>query len=965
MVRWTDWVNAEIVHYESDFSENTNGWNVTDGSLSVSDGAMVLAPNTSSTTHFANRSSSLPVGKKLRVTFDVKIPSGQSIVTGFRATEVSGALIKYVTSQTQGEFVSYSEEITPTNTGLIRFFAATNTGGGVTFSGNDSEKLIIKNIVVTVIDDDGHVSTWYDQSGSDNHAVQTDTAKQPKIVEGGTLLKDSNNNPEVVFTRGDAQFLTASSPIAFNDVFFKFRRTDATNATNGILTEASSGVYPYTYIHHSSQTFSFDGNASDTVNLSFNGQYEENQSTDKGGLVTIDDHLVYLNYTSNPDAISDIGKLYNGSPIYGSFGAGEFIFYDSDQSTKRRAIEENIANHYDISLAAFSRDGTVKTWYDQSETNGVPNANHAVQTDPTKQPKIVVNGNLLEDGVTFDEANETELKVTGDPVITADYTGTYSAFSIQKISNSESGYLYGNASPSDGSSIYNNGSNYAATNKNNAALDEISKTSSKNLLSAVYNNGDAGLLVNGDGTMVDQGTYDFNAGTSDFIIGNRNGGSEASHYLDGTIAEIIIYNSDQSTKRRAIEENIANHYNISLAAFSRDGTVSTWYDQSGSDNHATQTDPTKQPKIVDGGSLLKLNGKPSIDFSTVDGYLELSQEVDTSNKPCSIIAATEPTNKALIGQTSNRRLVFNSSDARFGLSVSAITEDYPSVSGGAVFTAIHNGTTTAPNVVIYANGSASTTNDSNQGSPMTVGVIDFIGVNLGSAVISYFDKKLPEVIIYNSDQTANRTAIEANIGETYGITAIPAANDTVNGFVQTWYDQSGSGNDAEQTTASKQPKIVVNGTYLGEIKFENGLYVQKTGLSLSGPFSTFSLSNANSQHNGALLNFGTSFSQQYRSNLSLLLQYGDTNFSSAGAYTVGEQNVMSFIFDTTGLGYYNGTEVINDATTGATATQFRVGNSPFGLDGDVKEIIIYNSNQSANRPAIEANIANQYGITLS
>jgi hypothetical protein len=186
-----------------------------------------------------------------------------------------------------------------------------------------------------------------------------------------------------------------------------------------------------------------------------------------------------------------------------------------------------------------------------------------------------------------------------------------------------------------------------------------------------------------------------------------------------------------------------------------------------------------------------------------------------------------------------------------------------------------------------------------------------------------FIGQITEIIIYNSDQSTKRRAIEENISNHYDISLAAFSRD---GTVSTWYDQSGStpANHATQTDPTKQPKIVVNGTYLGEIKFENGLYVQKTGLSLSGPFSTFSLSNANSQHNGALLNFGTSFSQQYRSNLSLLLQYGDTNFSSAGAYTVGEQNVMSFIFDTTGLGYYNGTEVINDATTGATATQFRV-----------------------------------------
>jgi hypothetical protein len=272
------------------------------------------------------------------------------------------------------------------------------------------------------------------------------------------------------------------------------------------------------------------------------------------------------------------------------------------------------------------------------------------------------------------------------------------------------------------------------------------------------------------------------------------------------------------------------------------------------------------------------------------------------------------------------------------------------------------------NARVYANGTESSSGQQNVGSGSSP--FQMLGTEISDGAAN---GKLVEVIYYESDQSDNRTAIEANIGEHYNITAIPAANDTVNGYVQTWYDQSGSGNDAEQVSATKQPKIVGEVTsgqphavLEGGIEFESGLYLEKTGLSLSGPFSTFSVSNANSQHNGVLLNFAASgFAQQYRNDRSLLLQYGDLNFSSSGVYTVGEQNVMSFIFDSTSLGYYNGAEVINDAATGATATQFRVGNSSYGLDGDVKEVIIYNSNQSSNRPAIEANIANQYGITLS
>ena len=49
---------------------------------------------------------------------------------------------------------------------------------------------------------DGYVATWYDQSGNGNNAVQAVATSQPKIVEGGVLQKDDNNNPELVFAAG-------------------------------------------------------------------------------------------------------------------------------------------------------------------------------------------------------------------------------------------------------------------------------------------------------------------------------------------------------------------------------------------------------------------------------------------------------------------------------------------------------------------------------------------------------------------------------------------------------------------------------------------------------------------------------------------------------------------------------------------------------------------------------------------
>jgi hypothetical protein len=59
---------------------------------------------------------------------------------------------------------------------------------------------------------------------------------------------------------------------------------------------------------------------------------------------------------------------------------------------------------------------------------------------------------------------------------------------------------------------------------------------------------------------------------------------------------------------------------------------------------------------------------------------------------------------------------------------------------------------------------------------------------------------------------------EQNIGFTalgnLDTTALTTFCSGTNGFVTTWYDQSGNGNDATQTTASKQPQIVSSGSVI-------------------------------------------------------------------------------------------------------------------------------------------------------
>lgn len=206
---------------------------------------------------------------------------------------------------------------------------------------------------------------------------------------------------------------------------------------------------------------------------------------------------------------------------------------------------------------------------------------------------------------------------------------------------------------------------------------------------------------------------------------------------------------------------------VSITAIQSSGFVTSWYDQSGNDNHATQGTAANQPKIVDGGVLVS----DGIKFDGIDDYFSLDTEPNFSAKPCSIFTAQEATTRSILGEDSNRRLHFATSGANFYLSVDQITESYPSVNstGLGVFSAIHNGTATAPNLQVHANGQASTTTDPDQGSPMAATPIAFVGRNTGNNVTRYFDKSVSEIIIYDTDQSANREAIETNINNYYDI----------------------------------------------------------------------------------------------------------------------------------------------------------------------------------------------------
>ena len=429
--------------------------------------------------------------------------------------------------------------------------------------------------------------------------------------------------------------------------------------------------------------------------------------------------------------------------------------------------------------------------------------------------------------------------------------------------------------------------------------------------------------------------------------------------------------------------------NIVFTQTTADGFVSQWYDQSTTAgtpnaNHAVQTDAAKQPKIVDAGSLVT----GGLDFDGVGDKLDLSGSgldifKDVGYGQVFTVITPERTSpgslryfEAVSGATGARFLLGDSQDyassSRIGgrrLDSDSFQDIESSTSHGnneTLITGFLNWTDS--DAYLYFNGTQVVSSTSFQTDGNTSNTSSASAAIGGNTLQGNF--KMQELIIYNTDQTDNRTALEANIGEVYSIAGIPAYDDTVNGFVETWYDQSGNDNDAVQLTANNQPKIVDGGSLLNELLFEGSQLFDSIPLSSSAqPNSIFTVSNTNvaSQTRGI---YGTSASQAgyYRSsNRHFIFSTGTESSALEGSAYVTDRDYLRFDL-------FNGANSVvgvdGDTTSGTVGDgvldRLDIGDSSLSgvdpLNGGIKELILYLSDQSANRAAIEANINNQYDI---
>ncbi len=221
----------------------------------------------------------------------------------------------------------------------------------------------------------------------------------------------------------------------------------------------------------------------------------------------------------------------------------------------------------EITVTQVTSDGFVKTWYDQSVTNqagDTATGNHAVQATAADQPKIVNAGALVADngidldGSQFLQADSVSGMGATVSMITASVHDSGGGGCVS-LASSASGVT--NFGIIEGNSVTN------VNSRNTTSVTASASVSGVTRLSFALTTGQTSTKSGALGGTLVENTSDYG---DDFTSGELNriliGKLRVSSgtLFNGRIREALIYNTDQSDNRTAIEANIANHYNITL-----------------------------------------------------------------------------------------------------------------------------------------------------------------------------------------------------------------------------------------------------------------------------------------------------------------------------------------------------------------------------------------------------------------
>jgi hypothetical protein len=246
----------------------------------------------------------------------------------------------------------------------------------------------------------------------------------------------------------------------------------------------------------------------------------------------------------------------------------------------------------------------------------------------------------------------------------------------------------------------------------------------------------------------------------------------------------------------------------------------------------------------------------------------------------------------------------------------------------------------------------------------------------------------------SSDNTETNIGFDSS-GNLDIVTLLAFCSGT-NGFVTTWYDQSGNGRDVTQSTGANQPQIVSSGsvtlenskptanfdgsndllTILNVPIFSNVsgstlIIVNKSNSTAVLGISSLSVNFTGAFNTNLWIAQGRTVAKRYetggrRLSTDIFAAITSNTDSNGQALIISNTNFVNTTID-----LYQNTSLVANSTTFQTSGNTDVINQDIQIgstgtsrywDGNIQEIIIYPSDQSSNRTGIETNINDFYSI---
>lgn len=240
--------------------------------------------------------------------------------------------------------------------------------------------------------------------------------------------------------------------------------------------------------------------------------------------------------------------------------------------------------------------------------------------------------------------------------------------------------------------------------------------------------------------------------------------------------------SDSAEQDIAFSGNDLDTASLTSFCTGTDGFVTTWYDQSGGGNDATQATTTRQPKVYDNaGGVEQENSKPCVVFASASstnlratplGLVNVDQffvskvvsfSAYTVNQSAFCISdgLNNPTGSSFFTIYTNDTTSGNGVRCFFNGS-QILNENDATRTGQNLFDYLQSSST---NRALYANGGLIISDTSSK--TITTASNLYVGANDAN---QFWSGKIQEIVFYNSDQTSSRTGIDSDIATYYGIT---------------------------------------------------------------------------------------------------------------------------------------------------------------------------------------------------